>query len=108
MNDAYALVQLLHRTLNGSTYMAMDERTMTRVCVKVLKRSVGQHEAYVMQQLGSHPHVLKYMDFLSAENGRWYLVTEFKEGGDLFRRISTKVTVTLFSFLSLQRFHNLV
>jgi hypothetical protein len=83
----------------GKVYLARQQTLKRLVCVKVLSIPEGEDADLCRARCGreaellasvSHPHILSVFDFGTTSDANLpFLVTEYIEGGDLRRRMST-------------------
>src|SRR5271166_4510485 len=97
--SGYEMLTLLGQGGMGKVYLARQQALKRLVCVKVLSIPEGEdadlcrarcsREAELLASV-SHPHILSVFDFgTTADADLPFLVTEYIEGGDLRRRMST-------------------
>jgi serine/threonine protein kinase len=97
--NGYEILKQLDEGGMGKVYLARQHALNRLVCVKVLSIPEGEdadlcrfrfcREAELLASV-SHPHILSIFDFgATADLGLPFLVTEYIEGGDLRRRMSS-------------------
>jgi serine/threonine protein kinase len=85
----YRLVSFLGASTVGQTFKAKDERTGDWVAIKIMPYTTPIHELEIYQKLDPQPGILALRDS-GSQAGRYYLVTDFMDGGNLRQALDQK------------------